>query len=752
MADSHGNKAKNLLLLKTLGFKVPEFIVLEDALSPEEALVEIQNHFKPHQLLAIRSSAEVEDSAERSHAGAFHTELAVPLNLAGAAFEKVKASMPKGENGIIVQHFIPSDYSGVCFVDFQLNQCLVNALPGLCKAVVEGWASEHYEYKHSELRKNTFPKKAKYLEFDASKGITEREYQKQNRTKQLEEVVQTCTDISKKLGGAQDIEWCFFEAELFILQARPISRSPWNENDAYMLFDSANVGESYSGIISPLTFSFARKLYQQVYIDLLNKSGVSMHRLERYESLFKHLVSLQYGRMYYRMDNWYRMMSFLPGYKKNKANLEKMLSLNLSENIDVEVYKPSVLLALSYYPRVFLKFIGFSGRMKKLKQKVLDITRDTDDAHIASLTSEACISAINKLFSGVLRKWYLTVENDTVMMSLWAYLSKGKSGDELAQILSFHSKSTEQLISLVQLSKNICAHDELKTALVHRNKKRFVEGLLEHPAIFKNYQSYLQEYGSRFANELKLETKNIEEDFEHFAGILLNYSQIEAPKIFKNNIKEAFLIRFFKRFASRREEFRLLRATMFALVRKLILRIADHYVLEGKLHKREDIFYMDFEDLILGKDPDIKDIEQRKLESDLYAGIEAPAFFKVINGEWPSGGEQARMENQISASGGVVRGIALVMENFGIPEKGSFDVLVTKRTDPGWTPVLGMSKALVVEHGGILSHASIVARELGIPAVIGVTDACKRFKTGELLLVDGDKAEVHQLKTNEYAR
>jgi pyruvate,water dikinase len=63
-----------------------------------------------------------------------------------------------------------------------------------------------------------------------------------------------------------------------------------------------------------------------------------------------------------------------------------------------------------------------------------------------------------------------------------------------------------------------------------------------------------------------------------------------------------------------------------------------------------------------------------------------------------------------------------------------------------------MSKALVVEHGGILSHASIVARELGIPAVIGVTDACKRFKTGELLLVDGDKAEVHQLKTNEYAR
>ena len=85
------------------------------------------------------------------------------------------------------------------------------------------------------------------------------------------------------------------------------------------------------------------------------------------------------------------------------------------------------------------------------------------------------------------------------------------------------------------------------------------------------------------------------------------------------------------------------------------------------------------------------------------------------------------------------------MEEFSIPEKGSFDVLITRRTDPGWTSLMALSKGIVVEHGGILSHASIVARELGIPAVIGIENACKKFKTGDTIFVDGDKGIVEAI-------
>jgi phosphohistidine swiveling domain-containing protein len=745
MADKHGNKAGNLEKLKSLGFSVPAFISLEADCSESEFKAALKKHFEASVLLAIRSSAAVEDSIVKSYAGAFHTELAVPFQEAWNAFQKVKNSMPDGQNGIIIQEFINSDYSGVCFVDLKLDQHIVNALPGLCRAVVDGWESEHYEFRNAELQKQQFPQQGQCLLFNPGEGIVTQEYERKDQMDLIQQVIRESTAVAEHFEEAQDIEWCVKDGMLYFLQSRPISSSPWKEDDELMLFDSANVGESYAGIISPLTFSFARKLYKQVYIDLLHHSGVPLSRLRKYESVFEHLVSMQYGRMYYRMDNWYRMMSFLPGYESNKENLEKMLSLNLSEHIDISEYRPSTSLKLTYYPRVALKFIGFSSRMLDLKHEAEQLISDLNDQKIQKLNAHEAIDKIQVLFDGVLRKWYLTVENDTVMMSLWARLSKTKTKEELNSILNFHSKSTEQIQAIVQLSRSLCAKPAIKSCLENKDQQQFEQSLFSHPEEKAALDRYLNEYGGRFANELKLETQNIEEDFDHFASMIINFEGIEMPTSAGQNSKESYLVRMFKRFASRREEFRLLRANMFALVRKLVLRVADIYLEEGYIVKRSDIFYIDFDSLLAGEKPDPKLVnENRSLESH-YRQMEAPSHFKVINGSWPKMDGNG-LEKQIGASPGRFSGKALVIEEFEIPEKDSFDILVTKRTDPGWTPILGMSKALVVEHGGILSHASIVARELGIPAVIGVDQACRKFKTGDQLLVDADKAEVHLLK------
>jgi pyruvate,water dikinase len=94
-------------------------------------------------------------------------------------------------------------------------------------------------------------------------------------------------------------------------------------------------------------------------------------------------------------------------------------------------------------------------------------------------------------------------------------------------------------------------------------------------------------------------------------------------------------------------------------------------------------------------------------------------------------------------------GRALVLPNFEVPDMSEIGILVTKRTDPGWTPLMALSKGLVVEHGGMLSHASIVARELGIPTVIGVEGACDRIKNGDMLTVDGDAGNVLKMDEDE---
>jgi pyruvate,water dikinase len=70
-------------------------------------------------------------------------------------------------------------------------------------------------------------------------------------------------------------------------------------------------------------------------------------------------------------------------------------------------------------------------------------------------------------------------------------------------------------------------------------------------------------------------------------------------------------------------------------------------------------------------------------------------------------------------------------------------ILVTRQTDPGWAAVFFLTGGLVIERGGMLSHGAIIAREYGIPAVVGVRDATRLIRDGDLLRVDGDHGTVH---------
>jgi pyruvate,water dikinase len=97
-----------------------------------------------------------------------------------------------------------------------------------------------------------------------------------------------------------------------------------------------------------------------------------------------------------------------------------------------------------------------------------------------------------------------------------------------------------------------------------------------------------------------------------------------------------------------------------------------------------------------------------------------------------------------SACGGRVTGRATVLE--GVTQASLLargDVLVTKQTDPGWGPVFPLISGLVIERGGMLSHGAIIAREFGIPCVVGVKDAMRRIPTGATVTVDADRGEVY---------
>ena len=749
-----GSKAINLRHLSDAGFTVPSFVSLSSKTDVQVLEAMVQGSFNPDKLLAIRSSALAEDGTEKSMAGAFHSEVAVSPSGVGAAWSLVVESMPsESENGVIVQEMVFGDFSGVCFADAKTNRVMVNALPGLCKAVVEGHNSDYYEFADGAIQFQHTQDSKEVLVFD--QGIV-------NSTSSTEiipdhlllKLVGRCLEVSVHFESIQDIEWTIKDDQIYFLQSRPVTANPW-KSQTVKIYDSANVGESYSGIVLPLTLTFAGHLYSQVYEDLLRHSAVSESALKQAKNTFDTLVEPVYGRMYYRMDQWYAFLRMLPGYSRNASNLEQMLMLNARQEDHVSNVRPSLWLRVIYYPLVFWKLALFGKRIRALQVEAEHIFKKAASWDLQKWDITKVDAEIESLFAGVLKRWYLTVENDTVMMSLFAHFSKKGQEPKLKEALAFHSISTDQIQALNELSQRLKTIEGLKKAIEQTNSSAFERELALHSDAQKTYRAYLERFGGRFANELKLETAGVEDSFTEFATIIQMYwSGARKIELADSPSSRHWLVRVFKRFASRRELFRLYRANMFGVIRKLILRKAELMVGADRLEKVEDVFYLEWKEFVGMKNTsDIKQrVTERRAAYAHYSEIDPPAYFTVVNGRWPAlnaSKPSAESWQGTAASSGTVLDHATVMESFEPRLDEKVGVLVTKRTDPGWTPLMALSKGLVVEHGGMLSHASIVARELQIPGVIGIKDACKRIRSGDMVLVDGDTGLVSIKTDNE---
>jgi pyruvate,water dikinase len=98
------------------------------------------------------------------------------------------------------------------------------------------------------------------------------------------------------------------------------------------------------------------------------------------------------------------------------------------------------------------------------------------------------------------------------------------------------------------------------------------------------------------------------------------------------------------------------------------------------------------------------------------------------------------------ASKGTAKGTAkIILSSSQFSKFNPGDILIAKQTSPAWTPLLGTAKAVVTEFGGALSHAAIVAREYGIPAVVGVKNATKQIENNQTIIVKGEKGEIECL-------
>ncbi|NBV41684.1 phosphoenolpyruvate synthase, partial [bacterium] len=309
------------------------------------------------------------------------------------------------------------------------------------------------------------------------------------------------------------------------------------------------------------------------------------------------------------------------------------------------------------------------------------------------------------------------------------------------------------------------------------------------PDIYKEAKAYIEAFGDRCTGELKLESVTLRQDPGFMFMVLKNF--LKQPtlsadalsakekalrhraetEIFKKVRKEKglFALRRFKNALSRlrmavknRENMRLKRTHLFGLYRDIYLQIGRQMTILDLLNSPRDIFYLtctEIKDYFSGTlvQHDLKALTMlRKTEYDTYTAIEPAHHFETKglvyhHADYQYTGKKIQSDPNTPElrgipcyPGRVTKRVKVIFDPAETADLNG-DILCTVRTDPGWAPLFPSAGGILVERGSTLSHSAVVARELGIPAVVGIHGITKRLKTGDLITLDGETGiiEIH---------
>ena len=572
----------------------------------------------------------------------------------------------------------------------------------------------------------------------------------------------------------QDVEWLSAGSSICVVQSRPVTATLTRN---VRVWDSSNIAESYSGIVLPLTCSFARHIYKVVYTYVARTSGVAEEKIRDYDEVFENLLGFFYGHFYYNMINWYRMLTLFPGYERNKRNLEHMISAKSKAALEQEHQaNVSRWSAIKYYARTFVRYLLFDRELRRFKKEVGSYLDRVESVDFDRMDGHELLERFYEFEQELLRKWSVAVDNDFLCMTFFGMLrtfsqESGIGHDTLIEHLGNVGDvvGKRQVEALRTVAKEFFASDSLRTLA---SRKKYVEchSLIQTDRSLKCLRELIEDYlsifGGRFADELRLEAEDLDADPEYLIKLLAGYGLSAPPRSFREGVDplrisygrrlvfDYLLIRT-KRFLREREELRLLRSKAFSRVRRLFKALGRRLREDRVLQDERDIFYLEVDEIkrhLEGSSTVLalaRQVDLRKAEYRSFKGIGPEPVFTTEGNPYlflrPAEQRPARGRSSFRGEGcspGIVRGRVTVLDRCRVPEGGTYEIVVARNTDPGWTPVFGLCKGIIVEHGGVLSHAAIVARELRLPCVVGVRDAMTVLKDGQVVTIDGCSGEV----------
>jgi len=754
---------------------------------------------------AVRSSATAEDLPTASFAGQQDTYLNVVgpaailqhVSRCWASLFTEQAVTYRLRNGldqrkiymaVVVQRMVFPQAAGILFtadpVTGNRKVASVEASIGLGEALVSGLVNaDVYKVRDGEVVSKAVGAKKLSIQATQTGGTQEQMIEPERQEQpaltdaQVVRLAQLGRRIEAHFGCPQDIEWCLVDDDFQIVQSRPITTlfpipaASDRENHVYV---SVGHGQMMTDAMKPLGLSLwqltaGRPMYEaggRLFVDITRglaspaSSAGLLEVLGRGDPLIRDALQTILDR-----GDFIRSLSDeSPGEGPGRAPAG-----GPSAPIETD-------------PALVTQLIGRSqASITALKR---DIRTKAGSALLDFILED--IQELRRiLFDPQSHQVFMTAMEATWWLNeqLQTWLGEKNAADTLTQSVP-NNVTSEMGLALLDVADVIRPHPDVVAFLQHVEDEGFLDEL---PRLAGGQeargaiQAWLDKYGMRCVGEIDITRPRWSERPTTLVPMIFsnikNFEPGASKRLFEQGRQEAWkkeqellerlrvlpdgerkaeevkrMIDRVRTFIGYREYPKYGMVSRYFVYKQALLEEAERLVQAHVLREKEDIFYHTFQelhDVVRTNQVDDQLIRQRKDAFRSYQALTPPRVLtsdgEVIAGAYRREDMPAGALVGLPVSAGTIEGRARVILDMAEADLELGDILVTAHTDPSWTPLFVAIKGLVTEVGGLMTHGAVIAREYGLPAVVGVEHATRLIRNGQRIRVHGTDGYVEIL-------
>jgi pyruvate,water dikinase len=690
----------------------------------------------------------------------------------------------KAHMAVVVQQMVFPQAAGILFtadpVTSNRKVAYVEASLGLGEALVAGLVNaDVYKVRDGEVVAKAVATKQLTIHASPAGGTQEpaiepeRQEQPALTDAQIVQLAQLGRRIEAHFGHPQDIEWCLVDDGFQIVQSRPITT----------LFPIPAAGDRENHV-------YVSVGHQQMMTDAMKPLGLSLWQLTTLRPM-----SEAGGRLFVDVAQALGSPTSRAGLLEVLGRSDPLIGDALQTILERGDFIPTL---ADEGPGVTLG--GGAPAPIETDPAIVTELIERTEASIATLEGDIRTKSGSALLDFILADVQelkrilfdpqsLQVIRAAMEATWWlneqvqAWLGEKDAADTLTQSVP-NNVTSEMGLALLDVADVIRPHPDVVAFLQHVEDESFLDelptlegGLAARDAI----QAYLDKYGMRCVGEIDITRPRWSErptmlvpmllgnikNFEPGAGERrFEHGQLEAWKKEQEVLARLLalpdgerkadetkrMIDRVRTFSGYREYPKYGMVSRYFIYKRALLEEAERLVQAHVLREKEDIFYLTFQelhDVVRTHQVDDHLIRQRKDAFRSYQALTPPRVLtsdgEVVAGTYPRVDVPAGALVGLPVSAGTIEGRARVILDMAEADLEAGDILVTAYTDPSWTPVFVAIKGLVTEVGGLMTHGAVIAREYGLPAVVGVENATRLIRDGERIRVHGTDGYIEIL-------